>query len=70
MTLQGVGMVNAIAASEIEVGDILMWNYGYTSTVKAIRRTAKSVVIVTVGDNGREYERRRHNDSEVCVINR
>lgn len=31
--LQGFGWCNAIPASEIEVGDILVWNYGYTSQV-------------------------------------
>lgn len=69
MRLQGMGNVDAVAASEIKVGDVLMWNYGYTSTVVAIRKTTKCIVLTELCGDGKTYERRRGSDSEVCRIN-
>ena len=51
--LQGIGPVQAIPAADIKPGDVLMWNYGYKSTVVAIlSETAKSIVIQTKSDAG------------------
>lgn len=35
--LQGVGLHIAKLATEIKVGDVLVWNYGHTSEVVAVR---------------------------------
>lgn len=67
MTLQGIGKVNAVSANEIKAGDVLLWNFGCTSTVKAIRITAKSIILTTTS-NGREYQRRLLKGSEVCIV--
>jgi len=57
--LQGEGMVDAILAKDIKVGDILCWNYGYTSTVQQIvKETPKQIVIKTLSDDGFLHERR------------
>lgn len=58
--LQAIGHVPAKPASELKVGDVMIWNFGYTSTVKEIvRQTAKSLWIKEVSDeSGKTYERR------------
>ena len=57
--LQGMGMVDAILAKDIKVGDILVWNYGYTSSVRQILKETKTqIVIQTLCGDGNVYERR------------
>jgi hypothetical protein len=54
--LQYIGEVPAIEASEIEVGDVRMYNHGSTSTViKVIEKTAKTLTIITVDDDNGKY---------------
>lgn len=31
--LQGIGKVEAKKVNELNIGDVIMWNFGYTSTV-------------------------------------
>jgi hypothetical protein len=51
--LQGIGQVQAKPAADIKPGDVLMWNFGYTSTVLALlSETAKSMVIQTRCEGG------------------
>lgn len=46
--LQGIGKQPAVKASELKVGDTLMWNFGYTSTIiEIVKETAKSITIKT-----------------------
>lgn len=46
--LQGIGEKKAVTARELKVGDILMWNFGYTSTIiEILKETAKSITIKT-----------------------
>jgi len=58
--LQHIGRVNAIPAGQVKEGMQLVWNFGHTSTVKAItKETLKSVWITEVStETGREYNRR------------
>lgn len=57
--LQSVGHVKAAPASEIKVGSVLMWNFGYTSTVEEIvKETAKTIVIKETYESGKTFERR------------
>jgi hypothetical protein len=57
--LQSVGLVNGTLAGEIKVGTTLLWNFGATSTVKAItKETNKSVWFLTETENGNTYNRR------------
>lgn len=53
INLQGIGQMMAVPAANIKPGDVLMWNYGYTSTVLAIlSETSKSMVIKTRCEGG------------------
>lgn len=52
-------MVDAILAKDIKVGDTLVWNYGYTSSVrKIVKETPKQIVINELCEDGNLYERR------------
>lgn len=44
--LQGLGAVRGKPAGELKVGDGLVWNYGYTSTVSAILKETKATVTI------------------------
>lgn len=51
--LEGMyGMQPAKRASEIKVGDVLLWNYGYTSRVLEVTpsKTGKSVTVLLKND--------------------
>lgn len=42
--LQGLGLVNGKPAIDFVPGDVMVWNYGYTSTVRRVlKTTAKQV---------------------------
>lgn len=59
--LQGIGKQTATEAKNIKVGDTLVWNYGATSTVKAIEfsKTGKTLTVTTISNSdGKEYQRR------------
>lgn len=65
--LQGIGQVQAKQAADIKPGDVLMWNYGYTSTVTAIlSQTPKSLVIKNRTDSG-TYTRRLLKSTLVAI---
>lgn len=55
-----IGEVNAYKVENIQKGDILLWNYGYTSKVKSIEQSnsGKSYKITTISsETGEEYQR-------------
>jgi len=59
--LQGVGWVPAKLGSDLQVGDVLMWNFGYTGTIKDITpsKSGKTLQVVTVSSfDGKEYTRK------------
>lgn len=48
--LQGIGKVSSKCAGDLAVGDVLMWNYGSTSTVERIVKvTAKTITVALSG---------------------
>lgn len=56
--LQGIGKVPAKPAGELHKGDVLMWNYGYTSTVVSVTpKGRQSVEVVEEYDGGKRYVR-------------
>lgn len=68
MRLQGIGVVEGITAKNIKVGDVLVWNYGGTSTVVAFEfsKTGKTLKVTTEAD-GELYERKLSAERIVCV---
>lgn len=55
--LQCYGYAPAIAYGDVKPGDVLIYNFGETSTVKAIEpvKSGKSVKITMVNKSGAEY---------------
>lgn len=59
-SIGSIGQVNAYKVENIRKGDILLWNYGYTSKVKSIEqsKSGKSYKITTISsETGEEYQR-------------
>ena len=56
-------------ASEINIGDNLMWNYGTTSKVVGIEnKTDKMISIVEEYTDGKRYIRRMRKDRLVAYV--
>ena len=53
--LQNIGKVAAKPAEQIKAGDVLVWNFGSTSEVLAVERTAKTVVVKLSGGYSRRF---------------
>ena len=65
ITLSGVGSINARNASNLKKGDILMYNYGYTSRVESVKpsKTGKSVSVITRSSiSGEKFTKTYRND--------
>lgn len=59
--LQGIGWYNAIEAKDLVVGDVIMHNYGYTSTVTSIYPSKSGKTLnyhVVTNGSGYEADRR------------
>lgn len=65
--LQGVGKHYAIPAKDLKPGMITLWNFGYSSIVKAVElsKTGKTITVTTVvrsndiiRNGAKEYQRR------------
>lgn len=72
MRLIEMGLVLGTPASEIRAGDVLMWNYGYTSQVNSIiKETAKTLTIsVTETKSQKIFERKLHKNRLVCLLSK
>ena len=68
--LQGVGCKSAIRAVELKVGDVTMWNFGYTETILGIsKETAKTIVFnIKCNDSGFVGTRRLKKDRLVVRL--
>ena len=69
--LQHVGYNPAVKAETLKVGDVLMWNCGYTSTItKIIKVSAKSILFETKSDDsGNIHQRRLSKNRLVAKVN-
>ena len=57
--LYGIGLKNAVQANELQVGDVMIYNYGYTSTLTRIEKSESGKIIYyTVLFDGKYYDRR------------
>lgn len=67
--LQGIGKHYAIKAAKLVPGMTMIWNFGYTSTVKTVEasKTGKTVTVVSITPDGSEYGRRFSADRLVAV---
>lgn len=68
--LQGVGSMPATEAQTLKIGDILVWNFGYTSTIIGIDKvTPKTIVFRTRTNDGQEYAKRMSKTRLVAKVN-
>ena len=66
--LQSIGKVPATESINLKVGDITIWNFGYTSEiVEVIKETAKTRVLKIKSESGEFFERRFKNDRLVGI---
>ena len=58
--LQGMGWFNAISASELLVGDVIIHNFGDTSTIIKISKSnsGKSIFYTLRCESGKEWDRK------------
>lgn len=56
--LQSIGAVPAKPAGELTVGDRIMWNFGYVSTVTDVIDITPAFVLVIMTSNGVSHTRR------------
>lgn len=57
--LQSVGLAPAKAAGDLVPGDVTAWNFGYRSTVSAVRKVGKvSLDVDLVSEKGETHTRR------------
>lgn len=73
MRLQGIGLVEARPAKEIQLGDRLVWNYGGISEVVSIEysKTGKTMTIVEKTEDGKIWynlPRRMTMTRPVCIM--
>lgn len=69
--LQGIGEKQAVKAETLKVGDMLMWNFGYTSTITKIIKVSEKSVWVEEKYNvsGDIYQRRFLRNRLVAKVN-
>lgn len=69
--LQGVGAVRGKEAKDIRAGDVIMWNYGYTSLVldnPTLSKSGKSVTVVFKDThNGKIHDRQFRINKTVAI---
>lgn len=56
--LQSIGKVRGKVAGDLKVGDVILWNFGYTSVVETIEFRGKSVYTTLRSSDGKVYDRR------------
>jgi len=66
--LIGVGDVPGVPASDLKVGDKLMWNYSTEETIIAVQESSpKYLQIWTRGEDGREWGPRYLNKNRLVA---
>ena len=58
--IQGIGARPAVPAEQLRAGMIILWNYGYTSTVVSVvpSSSGKTLTLTTRNAAGKEFSRK------------
>lgn len=69
VSLQGIGKRPAKRVSDIQIGDVIIWNFGYKSTVKGIEvsKTGRTYHLTTISASGKEFRNLYHADRLLAV---
>lgn len=66
--LQSIGKRKATEAKNIKVGDTLIWNFGYTTKVlEIVKETAHTIIIRSINESGKIYDRRLGKERLVAI---
>lgn len=67
--LQGIGLCDGKPVKELKVGDVIEWNFGYTSTVLELHptKTGKQINVLLKSDSGMISNRRMGSERLVAV---
>lgn len=68
MRLQSIGFVQGTPASEIKIGDSLMWNFGGVSKVNNITKETPKMLVISELYDGKLYERKLFKTRLVCIL--
>lgn len=65
--LQGIGKRKAKHAKDLQIGEIILWNYGETSVFKGFSKITDKQVIIITEVNGNNYERRLSKNRMIAI---
>lgn len=66
--LQGIGKVQGKPASELKVGDVTVWNYGYLETIQTVELRGKSVYVTLLCQKTQKTFERRLLQSRIVAV--
>ena len=67
--LQGVGAAFGKPAADLQPGDVIVWNFGHTSTVAAIvRETASTITVEIAATEHHAVTRRTFKKTRIVAI--
>ena len=70
--LQGIGEKPAIPAKELKIGDVTIWNYGFTETIIGILKQTTKSIVFQIKSNNTDYigQRRIYKNTLVAKMKR
>lgn len=70
--LQGIGEKPAILAKELKIGDVTIWNYGFTETIIGILKQTPKSIVFQIKSNNTDYigQRRIYKNTLVAKMKR
>lgn len=70
--LQGIGEKPAIFAKELKIGDVTIWNYGFTETIIGILKQTQKSIVFQIKSNNTDYigQRRLYKNTLVAKMKR
>ena len=70
--LQGIGEKPAIPAKELKIGDVTIWNYGFTETIIGILKQTTKSIVFQIKSNNTDYigQRRLYKNTLVAKMKR
>ena len=68
--LQGIGEKPDILAKELKIGDVTIWNYGFTETIIGILKQTPKSIVFQIKSNNTDYigQRRLYKNTLVAKM--
>lgn len=66
--LQGIGKHPAKRVKDLEIGDVIVWNYGYKSIFRGIVKETKTQIIAKLFNEESRYHERRMSKEKLVGI--